>query len=163
MSKPVILCVDDQREVLAALTKDLEPLTTHFSLVDAESADEALEVLDDLEAGGTPIALIISDHVMPGVSGVDFLSRVASQGRFAKTRKLLLTGLATHEDTIRAINEGHIDNYTAKPWQPGALLASVKKLITDYIFDALPDDYLSYKSLMDPDVMIKRLQRRGGP
>ena len=163
MSKPVILCVDDQREVLAALTKDLDSLTTHFSIVDAESADEALEVLDDLEASGAPIALIISDHVMPGVSGVDFLSKVAAQSRFSKTRKLLLTGLATHEDTIRAINEGHIDNYTAKPWQPGTLLASVKKLITEYVFDALPDDYLSYKALMDPDVMIKRLQKRGGP
>ncbi|QNN22183.1 response regulator [Planctomycetales bacterium ZRK34] len=163
MSKPVILCVDDQREVLAALTKDLEPLTSHFSLVDAESADEAIDVLDDLEAGGTPIALIISDHVMPGVSGVDFLSKIAAQSRFAKTRKLLLTGLATHEDTIRAINEGHIDNYTAKPWQPGTLLATVKKLISEYVFDALPDAYLDYKGVMDPDVMINRLQRRGGP
>ena len=163
MAKPVILCVDDQREVLAALTKDLDPLTKLLSVVDIESADEAKEVLDDLEAAGEPIALIISDHVMPGMSGVDLLAELAEDKRFANTRKLLLTGLATHEDTIRAINQAKIDHYIAKPWQPDELIASVKKLITRFVFDVYPDDYLRFQSVMDSDAMVELLGKRGGP
>ncbi len=163
MSKPAILCVDDQREVLAALVKDLDPLSAYFHLIDCESAEEALGVLDDLHTGGEPVALIISDHVMPGTSGVELLTKVRGDDRFSRVRMLLLTGLATHDDTIRAINEARIDSYVAKPWQPEDLLAVVKKLITGHLLDADPDGYQKYMDVIDQDVMLDRLRQRGAP
>lgn len=163
MSKPAILCVDDQREVLAALVKDLDPLSEFFYLVDCESADEALNVLDESAASGDALALIISDHVMPGMSGVDLLSKVRADKRYAGVRMLLLTGLATHDDTIRAINEAKINSYIAKPWQPEKLLGEVKKLVTGYLLDAEPDGYQKYMAVIDNEVLMDRLAQRGAP
>lgn len=163
MSKPAILCIDDQREVLAALVKDLEPLSEYFDLIDCESGDEALSVLDELHVGGTPVALVISDHVMPGISGVELLTKLRQDDRFAKARLLLLTGLATHDDTIRAINEAAIDRYVAKPWQPAELLSNVKKLITAHLLDADPDGYRKYITVLDNEVLIEHLKKPGAP
>ncbi len=163
MSKPAILCIDDQREVLAALVKDLDPLSEFFYLVDCESANEALEVLDESASSGNAVALIISDHVMPGTSGVDLLSKVRADKRYAGVRMLLLTGLATHDDTIRAINEAKINSYIAKPWQPEQLLAEVKKLVTGYLLDADPDGYQKYMAVIDNELLMERLAQRGAP
>lgn len=157
MSKPVILCIDDQRDVLAALSKDLDHFALQFDVVEAESADEAQEVLDDLDATGQPVALIISDHVMPGGTGVDLLSKIAAGPRFQQTRKLLLTGLATHADTIRAINEAKIDQYIAKPWDVAELHAAVARLVTHFIFDAMPDDHRKYLDILDKQVVLARM------
>lgn len=65
MEKINIICVDDQREVLDAVLKDLASLSKVFHIEDCESADEALALMDDLDAEGEHIALVISDHVMP--------------------------------------------------------------------------------------------------
>ncbi len=160
MTKPVILCIDDQREVLAALEKDLEPLTTHLDLVTCESAEEARQALDDLETAGEPIALIISDHVMPGTTGVELLIQITHAHRLENTRKMLLTGLATHEDTIRAINEAKIDKYIAKPWQPEELIEAIRQQVTHFVFDAMPDDYMTYRAVMDGEAMMQRMRER---
>lgn len=158
MRKPVILCIDDQRDVLAALEKDLQPLTARLDVVTCESAEEAQQVLDDLETSGEPVALIISDHVMPGTTGVELLTQITKSARFASTRKLLLTGLATHDDTIRAINQARIDQYIPKPWQPDHLISTVRKLVSQFIFDVMPDRYMDFKDLLDSEVMMQRLR-----
>lgn len=64
MEKLNIICVDDQREVLSAVLQDLEPLSRWINIEDCESADEALELMDDLDAQGEWVAVVISDHVM---------------------------------------------------------------------------------------------------
>lgn len=159
MAKPAIVCVDDQREVLAALVRDLDDLTSHFAIVDCESAGEAMDVLNDLDASGDPIALIISDHVMPGTSGVDLLTKLRHDNRFGAVRMLLLTGLATHDDTIRAINDARIDSYVGKPWQADELLAGVKKLVTGYVLDTMPDHQQAFAAILDPEVLIDRMKQ----
>lgn len=155
MIQPTILCVDDQREVLSSLLKDIDELSSHFDLVECESAAEAMEVLEDLDAQGLPIALIISDHVMPDQSGVEFLTEVHRDNRFIFTKKLLLTGLATHEDTIDAINNARINAYIAKPWDLGALLKTIKNLLTNFVFD-MDMDYRDFVPLMDDTVIMER-------
>ena len=72
MNKPDIVCVDDQREILAALERDLEVLEGYFSIVMCESAQEAHEVLAEIDAEGGHLALIICDHVMPVKAGSIF-------------------------------------------------------------------------------------------
>ncbi|MCA2491719.1 MULTISPECIES: response regulator, partial [Vibrio] len=99
MEKLNLICVDDQREVLSAVLQDLEPLNKWLNIEDCESADEVLELMDELDADGEMIALIISDHVMPGKTGVELLTEISKDSRFVRTRKVLLTGQATHTDT----------------------------------------------------------------
>ena len=157
MSEFNIICVDDQREVLSAVRKDLRVLGSSFEIVDCESAQEALEVLEELDAEGVYVPLIICDHVMPEQSGVDFLADMNKDMRFAKIKKLLLTGLATHEDTIRAINQAHIDRYMEKPWDKEELLKVVKALFTEYLL-ASGIDYQPYISLLDQNILYEHLR-----
>ena len=111
MDKLNLICVDDQREVLRAVLQDLQSFDSWVNIEDCESADEAIELMDELDSDGQMIALVISDHVMPGKTGVELLASIANDTRYIHTRKVLLTGQATHNDTINAINLAGIDHY----------------------------------------------------
>lgn len=155
MPRPIILSVDDQDEVREALLRDLGMFESHFDLYDCESPSDAREVLEEAEAEGTSVALIISDHVMPEETGVEFLTKIYREGKFQATKKLLLTGLATHEDTISAINDAKIDNYVAKPWDEKGLQMIVSSLLTHFIFDE-DFDYTGFGDLMDSRIVLER-------
>jgi len=157
MGKLNVICVDDQREVLGAVLQDLDPLNQWLNIEDCESADEVLELIDELDAEGEMIALIISDHVMPGKTGVELLTEVSKDSRFVRTRKVLLTGQATHTDTINAINSAGIDRYFEKPWKASQLIECVRNLVTQYIFD-MGLDYTQYHEHLDQSVVFERLR-----
>ncbi len=157
MEKLNIICVDDQREVLSAVLKDLAPLNDFFHVEDCESADEALELMDELDAEGEFIALVISDHVMPGKTGVELLTDISQDPRFTQTKKVLLTGQATHQDTIAAINRARIESYYEKPWKADALLTTARSLITEYVFDMGPR-LSAWSDILDNSVVFRRLR-----
>ncbi len=157
MKKTNVLCIDDQREVLAVIKKDLQFLEPIIEITDCESAAEAEEVLNEMQSDNESVALIICDHIMPGENGIDFLVRINNDGRFVKTKKLLLTGLATHQDTIEAINEAEIDYYIEKPWDSAQFQSAVKKLLTKYLLES-GADYRAYKDYLD-EAIIAKLQR----
>lgn len=136
MEKPNIVCIDDQRQVLATLQKDLEVMEEHCLIHTCETASEAKDLLNDLYNDGEQIALLICDHIMPGKNGVDFLVDVHEDSRFPHIKKILLTGLASHQDTITAINEAHVDHYLEKPWNPNELIDTVKSLVAKFVSDA---------------------------
>ena len=156
MSKLNIICIDDQRDVLAALRKDLEEIRGIAEIVACESADEAMDVLENVARHGEEAALLICDHVMPGTNGVDFLARISGDLRFTRTKKILLTGLASHQDTIAAINRARIDYYIEKPWTREGLIAVVKRFLTQYVIEA-GLDYTAYASVMDQDTLYREL------
>ncbi len=112
MEKLTIVYVDDQREVLSTLSTDLEIFSEYVNLEECESAIEALEIIEEIDDEGDMLAIVISDHIMPEMSGVEFLSKVHQDTRFPLTKKILLTGQATHEDTINAINNAKIQRDT---------------------------------------------------
>ncbi|ELI5732191.1 response regulator [Vibrio fluvialis] len=157
MEKLNIICVDDQREVLSAVLQDLEPLATWLNIEDCESAYEVLDLMDDLDAQGEHIALIISDHVMPGKTGVDLLTEVAEDSRFKGTKKVLLTGQATHTDTINAINAAGIDRYFEKPWNAKTLVECVRSLVTEYVFER-GMDYTEWHDHLDQKIVLKLIR-----
>lgn len=157
MEKINIICVDDQQEVLDSVMRDLRPLGDLIRLEEASSAAECLDLVEQIDEDGDHIAVIISDQVMPGEQGTDLLRKITTDGRFNKTRKVLLTGQATHADTINAINEGGIDNYVEKPWQPEQLLNVVKRLLTLYILDS-GIDYRPYMSILDNATLFSKLR-----
>ena len=152
-----IICVDDQQEVLDSVMRDLRPLTSHVRLEEASSVADCLQLIDQIDDDGDHVAIVISDQVMPGETGTELLGKVAADRRFTKTRKVLLTGQATHADTINAINDGHIDNYIEKPWQPEKLVATVKRLLTLYVLDA-GLDHTEYMPVLDPTTLFTKLR-----
>ncbi|MFA0439230.1 hypothetical protein BCU70_06310 [Vibrio sp. 10N.286.49.C2] len=156
MEKLNIICVDDQREVLSAVVQDLERLSHWLNIEDCESGAEVLDLLDDLDADGERVAVIISDHVMPGMTGVELLTALSNDSRFKWTKKVLLTGQATHSDTITAINTAGISNYFEKPWNADILTECVRTLVTQFIFDS-GLEYQPYHEELDQKEVLKRL------
>ncbi len=156
MEKLNIICVDDQREVLSAVLQDLEPLNQWLNIEDCESAAEALELMDELDANGEYVALVISDHVMPEKTGVELLTEISADTRFLYTKKVLLTGQATHTDTINAINSAGINRYFEKPWTTEELIGCVRTLVSEFIFDK-GLDYTLWQSSLDQTVVLNRL------
>lgn len=126
---PTALVIEDQREVLETLLQDLQVLSS-LKLIPCESASEAEEVLLNMQEEGQFPLLVICDHVMPEENGIDFLIRMKSSGLRLSAAYILLTGMATHEDTIRAINEAGISAYIAKPWDPEDLILKVKQALS---------------------------------
>ena len=152
-----IICVDDQQEVLDSVMRDLRPLTTHIRLEEASSVADCMQLIDQIDEDGDHVAIVISDQVMPGETGTELLGKITADRRFSKTRKVLLTGQATHADTINAINDGHIDNYIEKPGQPEKLLAVVKRLLTLYVLDA-GLDHTEYMPVLDTTTLFSKLR-----
>lgn len=114
---PVILVVDDEPTVLAAVARDLrEGFGERHRIVRAGSGEEALEVLRELVRRGEQVALLIADQRMPGLSGTDYLVRARELVPTAK--RVLLTAYADTEAAIQAINEVDLDYYLLKPWDP---------------------------------------------
>lgn len=157
MTKPSILIIDDQRDVLTAVRKDLSAFEDACTLIECESSAEAKEVLEDIDAEGGYAAVVVCDHIMAKQNGVDFLIELKKDARFKHTRKLLLTGLATHQDTITAINMAQIDQYVEKPWKPEQLEEMVRILLTLYLLD-VGVDYQEYLSVMHQPTLLDSLK-----
>ncbi len=104
MNKYLILCVDDEREVLDSVIQDLDEFEEHFVVEAAESVAEAKDIIADCANESTPLALILCDHIMPEQTGIEFLIELAQEEETENCRKLLLTGQAGLEDTVEAIN-----------------------------------------------------------
>lgn len=158
METITILCVDDQAEVLDAVVRDLRPLQKFFRIEEAGSAADAKSILDEISRNGDFVGLVVSDHVMPGETGVDLLGAIFRDERFAGTKKILLTGQAGHADTIRAINEAKIDNYFEKPWKPEDILATAKKLLTKFILEK-GLDYNDFMPILDQPTLLENLRK----
>ena len=117
MSKPFILTLDDDTNVLRAVERDLRrQYGSEYRVVRADSGSSALELLDQLKQRDESSALFLVDQRMPGMSGVEFLDTAVDI--FPEARRVLLTAYADTDAAIRAINDVHIDYYLLKPWDP---------------------------------------------
>jgi two-component system chemotaxis response regulator CheY len=157
MEKLYIICVEDQREVLNTIVEQLSLFEELIVIEECESAHEAMELIETIDEQGDHIAIVISDHVMPGQSGVDFLVALKEDFRFEQTKKILITGQATHHDTIQAINQAAIDFYIEKPWNMDDLVGNVKTLLTVFIIEK-GIDYNPYLSLLDKPKLFELLK-----
>jgi thioredoxin reductase (NADPH) len=117
VSKPVILAVDDEPTVAAAIARDLQGrYSADYQIVRATSGPEALAVLARLVLRDQPVALIVADQRMPKMTGIEMLQQARTQAPDAKF--LLLTAYADTDVAIKAINEIGLDYYLLKPWNP---------------------------------------------
>ncbi|MDJ1181092.1 response regulator [Roseofilum sp. BLCC_M91] len=130
-SKRAILCVDDNPIILDSLKRQLKAwLTSSYLIEQAESGIEALEIAQDLIADRIDIALIISDHMMPGMSGDELLIKVHDLS--SKTLKILLTGQASADVVGRVVNHAKLYRYIAKPWDEEDLKLTVTEALRSY-------------------------------
>jgi len=117
MARPILLAVDDDVNVLEAVVQDLRrEYGATYRIMRAASGQAALDTLAQLKTREEPVALIVSDQRMPGMSGVDFLER--ARELYPEARRVLLTAYADNEAAIRAINAARIHYYLNKPWDP---------------------------------------------
>jgi thioredoxin reductase (NADPH) len=115
--RPVILVVDDEPAVLAAVARDLRRgFGERYRVVRDGSGEEALETLRELVRRGEQVALLVADQRMPGLSGTEYLVRAREVVPAAK--RVLLSAYADTEAAIQAINEVALDYYLLKPWDP---------------------------------------------
>ncbi|QBI20072.1 response regulator [Egibacter rhizosphaerae] len=117
MTAPVILAVDDDPTVRSAVEADLrDHYAEHYRVVGASSGDEALHALRRLRARDDPVALLLADQRMPGMTGVELLQHAVEL--YPDAKRALLTAYADTEAAIAAINDAGVDHYLLKPWHP---------------------------------------------
>src|SRR6201988_4060682 len=117
MAKPVLLTVDDDREVLRAIERDLRRrYASDYRVLRADSGAAALEIVRELKVRNNAVALFLVDQRMPGLSGVEFLEQVITL--YPAAKRVLLTAYADTEAAIAAINAAGVDHYLLKPWHP---------------------------------------------
>ncbi|UOY08386.1 FAD-dependent oxidoreductase [Muricauda sp. SCSIO 64092] len=117
MKKPIILAVDDDAQVLAAIRSDLRSrYRNDYRIMATTSANEALEAIVSLKNKGEEAALFLSDQRMPEMLGVDFLEKALVT--FPQAKRVLLTAYSDTDAAIKAINDVQLDYYLLKPWNP---------------------------------------------
>ncbi len=117
MSLPIIFCIDDDAQVLRAITRDLKSrYRDRYRILSTTSVQEALASLHDLNNKGESVALFISDQRMPEMAGVDFLCKALDY--FPEAKRVLLTAYADKDAAIQAINSVKLNYYLIKPWDP---------------------------------------------
>jgi thioredoxin reductase (NADPH) len=117
MARPILLAVDDDVSVLEAVVQDLRRhYGATYRVMRAASGQAALDTMAQLKKRQEPVALLLSDQRMPGMTGVEFLEK--ARELYPEAKRVLLTAYADTEAAIRAINTARIHYYLNKPWDP---------------------------------------------
>jgi diguanylate cyclase (GGDEF)-like protein len=131
MNKGAIICVDDERMVLLSLRGQLHHLLgSEYTIELAQSGQEALELFTELTQAKIPVPLVLCDQTMPGMDGVELLRQLHVQ--YPETLKILLTGLASLNDVVQAVNHANLYRYITKPWDLTDLGLTVKEALRRY-------------------------------
>ena len=124
MSKPAILCVDDEIVVLDSLKIQLRnEFGDRYVYEVAESASEAMEILEEI-GEETETILIVSDWLMPEIKGDDFLIRVHE--KYPNIIKVMLTGQADESAIERVKQQAALHRCLSKPWTAQELVETIK-------------------------------------
>jgi signal transduction histidine kinase len=131
MSKPTIICVDDEPTVLESLKIELKQILGDSCLIEtAESAEEALELFEELQTNQYEVALVLVDQIMSGVRGDELLKQIHT--RSPQTLGIMVTGHADLEVIGNLIRTAKLHCYIAKPWQSTDLRSTVLEAIQSY-------------------------------
>jgi len=139
MAKPVILTVDDDPDVLRAVERDLrQRYDDRYRVLRAESGIAALDLLRRLRQRNDSVALMLVDHRMPEMNGVETL--VEAMKLYPNAKRVLLTAYADTEAAIKAINSVQLNHYLLKPWDPPEqhLYPVLDDLLDDWFADFSP-------------------------
>jgi thioredoxin reductase (NADPH) len=133
MAKPILLCVDDDADVLRAIERDLRShYGAEFRVIGSGTPEGALELLKQLKVRNDSVALLLADQRMPHMDGVAFLQE--AMAIFPGAKRALLTAYADTTAAISAINQANINYFFLKPWDPPAdhLYPQIDDLLDDW-------------------------------
>ena len=139
MRKPVILTVDDDPDVLHAIERDLKKrYDERYRVLRADSGRVALDLLRRLQQRNDPVALLLVDHRMPQMNGVEMLQEAIKL--YPNAKRTLLTAYADTDAAIKAINDVQLNHYLLKPWDPPEeqLFPVLDDLLNDWYADFHP-------------------------
>jgi CheY-like chemotaxis protein len=125
MAKNVILCVDDEKIILNSLKVQLkEEFGNDYAYETAENAVDAEELIDEMVEEGCKILVIVSDWLMPGIKGDEFLIKIHK--KYPQIVKIMLSGHASEEAIERAFVEANLHKCLSKPWSGEELIQTIK-------------------------------------
>ena len=159
-----IVCVDDDRALLDGLIQQLESAFSHTHEIEgAESAREALDLIEELSQGNNVIEMVISDQVMPGMKGDELLAILHQQ--YPDMITVMLTGQGGLDSAIRAINYAGLSKYLVKPWNDDDLKITIRDLLEKYrlehenirLFEELKVAYQQLKEAQDQLIHSEKL------
>ncbi len=140
MERPIIFSIDDDQQVLRAISRDLKTMYgKEYKILSTTSAKEALEMLTDLKNSSDVVALFVCDQRMPEMEGVDFLKQAIKI--YPDAKRVLLTAYSDTEAAIKAINDVQLDYYLMKPWNPPEekLYPALNDLLDDWQSHYVPN------------------------
>lgn len=159
--KIYILIVEDEPEVLDSIVRDITEFEEHFEVEMADTAEEADEIISEITEGENLIGLILCDHVLPGKNGVELLIEMQQNEKTKPTKKVLITGQAGLEETVKAVNEADLKHYIAKPWEKSELVKITRNLLTDFVIKHVKDP-LPYMQVLDAEKIAEHLRANRG-
>lgn len=159
--KIYILVVEDEPDVLDSIVRDLSSFETFFPIEMADTAEEARELIQEIMDSDHQIGLILCDHVLPGDNGVELLVEMQKNETTVRTRKVLITGQAGLQETVRAVNEANLRHYIAKPWEKEGLVDIVRELLTDYVLENVKNP-LGFMPILDRERIAESIRQGGG-
>ncbi|MDY6936323.1 MAG: response regulator [Cyanobacteriota bacterium] len=129
MSEAAIICVDDEVTILQSLEIELQDAFGDTYLYEfAESADEALEIIQEFGEDDIQVLVIVSDWLMPGMKGDEFLIKVHQIK--PEIIKVMLTGQADEDAVERAKIQANLYRYLQKPWKNEELIDTIRSALS---------------------------------
>ena len=140
--KDAVLIVDDDAFMLKVLHRVLQK---EYTLYQAESSEEAVEVLR-----GRHVKAILCDHILPGQSGLDFLT--ALKQRNPQIKSVLFSAALETNLFIKAINEGQIFRFVKKPASPADIQQAVREAVRQYDIETLQQQLVRDQKDIDKQI-----------
>ncbi len=153
MSKPVIVCADDELIILRSLKDQLTDHLADYVVETVENGMDALDLFRELHASNTDVPVVIADQIMPGMKGNELLREIHRLS--PRTLKILLTGQADAKAVGDAVNNAKLYRYIGKPWEEADLVLTVTEAIRSFYQDKQLDE--QNKTLQEMNMNLERL------
>ena len=128
MVKQAILCVDDEAIIVMSLSQEIRShFRDRFVYETALSAEEAFTIINEMSRDGIRLIVVISDWLMPGMKGDEFLSKVRQS--YPEIKTLLITGQAPCEVIDKMKKDEVVNAVLIKPWLTESLIKTIGEFV----------------------------------
>ena len=155
--KKAILCIDDEPIILDSLKEQIEKsFGSNLIYETAENADEGLEILEELRENDIDVLIIVSDWLMPGKKGDEFL--VEAHAKYPQIVPIMLTGHATEEAIDNAKKNANLYSCIQKPWNENQLIVTLKNALRKFENKALTKEKEVILCIDDESIILDALK-----
>ena len=146
----VIFCVEDDRETLDSLVRDVDGFCRGLiSIEKLDSAEDAMIRAEELAERDELVPLVLADHKLRGASGADLLITLHGHPHFLRTRKVLLSASTELDAINRALQVGALNGSMSKPWACESLHDMLRLQLTEYFIADAPERIADVSTLLD--------------